>query len=76
MIVMSGLRGKGKFKVRRDIYNMILAWGVLCGGRVLMFIMGIEEMPLGILLTDPLNTIVFFVSGIILAAIYFMWGNK
>jgi len=60
----------GAFRVGGNILRvMLFIWGMLAVGRVTLFLLSIPVMlPL---FPDPLNTILFFLTGPVLASLYF-----
>lgn len=68
VMILNGVRGR-----RNLLRNMLITWGFWAGIRVLLFF---NPEPIGVsfLIPEPFNTVLFFVCGVLLMALYY--GRK
>ena len=76
LIISQGLQGRGKIRFKRVVNNMLAFWGLLCLGKLLLLIFSLEEMVFFSPIPEPLSTILFFITGIILVVIWILWRKK
>ena len=76
ILIINGLRGRGKPKLENIIHNTLLFWVLLLIIRGVIFVSGVELFSVINLIPEPLSTILFFITGIILVIIQSVLKNK